>query len=88
MFTPANEMRINMLFSDTVLAGLALMPVLASAAVSVRDLGRTVTLGNVSYYLPGKPEVGYFHQKRKGKIHLLLGPDYSQDITLSAGKAQ
>ena len=54
----------------------------------VRDLGRTVTLGNVSYYLPGKPEVGYFHQERTGKIYLLLGLDYSQDITLSAGRAQ
>lgn len=88
MFTPTNEIRINMLFRDIVIAGLALMPVSAGAAVSVRDLGRTVTLGNVSYYLPGKPEVGYFHQERTGKIYLLLGLDYSQDITLSAGRAQ
>jgi hypothetical protein len=61
-----SEIKIDMmLFRDpvTALAGLALMPVLASAAVGVRDLGQTVTLGNASYYLPGKPEVGYLHQR-------------------------
>lgn len=51
------------LFRDTVLAGLALMPVLASAVADIKDLGRTVTLGNASYYLPGKPEVGRLYQR-------------------------
>lgn len=63
-FSCASEIRINMqLFRDTVLAGLALMPVLASAVADIKDLGRTVTLGNASYYLPGKPEVGRLYQR-------------------------
>lgn len=56
-----------LLFRDPVIvvASLALSPILASAAVGVRDLGRTVTLGNASYYLPGKPEVGHLHQRHR-----------------------
>jgi hypothetical protein len=38
-----------------IVAALASSPV--HAAATVRELGRTVALGDANYYLPGEPEV-------------------------------
>ena len=47
------------LYEALLLAAIGALPSIATAKATIRDLGRTVDVGNITYYIPGNAEV--FH---------------------------
>jgi len=45
------------LYEALLLAAIGALPSIATAKATIRDLGRTVDVGNITYYIPGNAEV-------------------------------